>query len=658
MFADKRTYTTLGMLTRLWTLTGKYRMFIMLLLFAAFTVSLIEVGYLESIRRLVKGATESQFPLIYSGLIIGAFIVVLRMIVTVFMTWVETLFQQKSLLSVQSLLLRSYGNTEARDLTPYHTGDLTARVWTSAKEAQKGINQHGIELAKNIIQLVLAFAYFSWVNLPLSLAVVAFTLIYPLVTVGLSKRLQGKHDQLNVSAAARDEMLTDIIQAPVEIRSYGLSGYVHHQFKERMDQVFRHTMSVSVLQRLSEAAGRVSTYGGMILILYLGGMQVLNGQMDVGGLAAFLVASSQLTRPIESLSGLWNEFIGSASHASRIFEVLDLEKKKTVATDKNSSDVMDSKWDQNNVNGHDPGSEPDTVANTRINSNVNIKVNNRADTYERSKSGSDHQHIQHSTPSGIIVQNVSYRYAEQEEVLSHISFTAPKGKLTVITGPSGCGKTTLLELIAGLDKPAAGSIQVTKDMNPANPMDATHQMNSMIPMGEDMSSGKSQVYVPQQAFIFSGTVDENIVFGASGVSAEQVQLAAHKTHAHDAIMRQSLGYGTALQPQGGSMSGGEHQRISLARAVLRNPDILLLDEPTSSQDSWHEQQLNALFKGLSVEQGTTIIAVTHRLSLIEQADQVIYIQKAHVEDTGTHQELLERPNGYRSYISEQDAEQE
>lgn len=602
MLADKRTYTTLGMLTRLWTLTGKYRMFIILLLFAACMVSLIEVGYLESIRRLVKGATEAQFSLLYSGLIIGVSIVGLRLVVTAFMTRVETLFQQKTLLSVQSLLLSSFGNTETRDLAHYHTGDLTSRVWTSAKEAQKGINQHGIELTKNIIQLILAFAYFSWVNLPLSLAIIAFTLIYPLVTVGLGKRLQRQHDQLNASAASRDEMLTEIIQAPVEIRSYGLASYVHHHFKDRMDQVFRHTMSVSVLQRLSEAAGRVSTYGGMILTLYLGGMQVLNGHMDVGGLAAFLVASSQLTRPIESLSGLWNDFIGSASHASRIFEVLDLEKKDEV-------------------------------------------VETSTTTYVRPETELGQLEKQ-SKPGGINVQHVSYRYAEQEEVLKDISFEAKKGKLTVITGPSGCGKSTLLKLIAGLDRPVTGSIQV---MN---------QKNTLNGVNEVQTAHLNQVYVPQQAFIFIGTVEENIVFGQEGISADQVKVAAHTTHAHDAIMRQSLGYGTELQPQGGTMSGGELQRISLARAMLRKPDILLLDEPTSSQDPLHEQRLNDLFARITADKGTTVIAVTHRLSLIERADQVIYIQKGRVEDTGTHRELLDRPNGYRSYIAEQDTEVE
>ncbi|MCM3172880.1 ABC transporter ATP-binding protein [Paenibacillus sp. MER 99-2] len=596
MITQKRTYTTRSMMIRLWKLTGRYRMFIILLLFAAFAASLIEVGYLESIRRLVKGATESQVSLIYSGLIIGALIVVLRILVTAFMTWIETLFQQKSLLSVQTLLLSSLGNTETRDLTPYHTGDLTARIWTSAKEAQKGINQHGIELAKNIIQLILAFAYFSWVNLPLSLAVIAFTLIYPLITVGLGRRLQRQHDLLNASAAARDEMLTEIIQAPVEIRSYGLAGSVQHDYKERMNRVFRQTMSVSVLQRLSEAAGRISTYGGMILILYLGGIQVLNGHMDVGGLAAFLVASSQLTRPIESLSGLWNDFISSASHASRIFEVLDLEKK--------------------NAGSDEPmASTPET------------------NTYVHIESGSD-QLAKQDKPHAIDMQHVSFRYGEQEEVLSDISFTAMKGKLTVITGPSGCGKTTLLKLLAGLYAPNEGAIQVT---------------------GSTQTDQVHQVYVPQQAFIFTGSVEENIAFGLEGISVDQVEAAAQMTHAHDAIMRQSLGYKTELQPQGGSMSGGELQRISLARAVLRNPDILLLDEPTSSQDPWHEQQLNRLMTRMTTEQDMTIIAVTHRLSLIERADQVIYIQKGRIQDVGTHHELLNRPNGYRSYITEQSA---
>jgi ABC-type multidrug transport system fused ATPase/permease subunit len=574
-------------------------MFIIPLLIAALAASLVEVGYLESIRRLVKGAAESQFSLMYSGLIIGVSIVVLRVIVSLFTTWSETLFQQKTQVFLQSRLLHSLARTDTQELAKYHTGDLTSRVWTSATEAQKGINQHGIELAKNMIQLLLAFAYFSWVNLQLALAIIAFTLIYPLVTAGLGRKLQREHDRLNASAAERDELLTDIIQAPVEIRSYGLSGYMQQQFSRRMNKVFRRTMSVSVLQRLTEAAGRVSTYGGMILILYLGGIQVLNGHMDVGGLAAFLVASSQLTRPIEALSGLWSEVIGSASHASRVFEMLDLEKKKPAAA------------------------QPQHKFMTE----------------------------------GVHVNQIFYRYAEQEEVLSNISFTAAKGKLTVITGPSGCGKTTLLKLIAGLHAPASGSIQFNNSNNSTLPSKDSVGSEALKYLAQDLERDIKHVYVPQQVFIFSGTVEENIRFGAEGVFAEEIQLAARMTHAHDAIMNQTDGYETELQPQEGNMSGGELQRISLARAVLRKSEILLLDEPTSSQDPWHEQQLNELFTVLAAEYDTTIIAVTHRLSLIERADQLIYMQDGEVVDIGTHRELLNRENGYLAYLAEQDAEE-
>ncbi|MFJ2045560.1 ABC transporter transmembrane domain-containing protein [Paenibacillus taichungensis] len=462
MFAEKRTYTTRGMITRLWTLTGRYRMFIVLLLFAAFAISLIEVGYMESIRRLVKGATESQFSLIYSGLVIGVSIVALRVIVTAIMTWIETLFQQKTLLSLQMLLLSSLGSTASRELTRYHTGDLTARVWTSAKEAQNGLNQHGIELAKNIIQLILAFAYFSWVNLPLSLAIIVFTLVYPVVTMRLGSRLQRRHNQLNSDAAARDALLTEVIQAPVEIRSYGLKGYIYERYEERMNQVFRQTMSVSVLQRLSEAAGRVSTYGGMILILYLGGIQVLNGHMDVGGLAAFLVASSQLTRPIEAMSSLWNGFIGSASHAARIFEVMDLDKKKTLTNEMKRS-----------------------LKNTESGSM-------NGDTYENlEKSAADREG--QLPMAGLHIQHVYFSYAEKA-MLFDATFTAEMGKLTVITGPSGCGKSTLLKCIADVHMPVGGSVQFISEHSSG--------MNDY-----------SQVYVPQQVFIFTGTVEENIAFG-------------------------------------------------------------------------------------------------------------------------------------------------
>ncbi|WP_062326768.1 ABC transporter ATP-binding protein [Paenibacillus pabuli] len=602
MYAEKRTYTTRGMITRLWTLTGRYRMFIVLLLCAALAISLIEVGYMESIRRLVKGATESHFPLIYSGLAIGVSIVALRVIVTAIMTWLETLFQQKSLLSLQMMLLTSLGDTAPRELTHYHTGDLTARVWTSAKEAQNGLNQHGIELAKNIIQLILAFAYFSWVNLPLSLAIIIFTLVYPVVTMRLGSRLQRRHDQLNADAAARDALLTEVIQAPLEIRSYGLKGYIYKRYQERMNQVFRQTMSVSVLQRLSEAAGRVSTYGGMILILYLGGIQVLHGRMDVGGLAAFLIASSQLTRPIEAISGLWNGFIGSASHAARIFEVMDLEKKKTWTNQ--------MAWPLKNMQS----------------GSVN------GDLYENlEKSTADREgQIQ---KAGMHIQHIYFSYAEKA-TLSDVTFTAETGKLTVITGPSGCGKSTLLKCIADVQVPSSGSVQFILGHIPG-------------------MKAYSQVYVPQQVFIFTGTVEENIAFGQEQVLQERIVDAACLAQVHDAIMRQTSGYHTVLEPLGSSMSGGELQRISLARAILREPDVILLDEPTSSQDPVNEQRLNTMFNKLTAEKKKTIIAVTHRVPLLEQADQVVYMREGRIVDTGSHHELLARPNGYRSYIEEQ-----
>ncbi|MFJ2045559.1 ATP-binding cassette domain-containing protein [Paenibacillus taichungensis] len=118
-------------------------------------------------------------------------------------------------------------------------------------------------------------------------------------------------------------------------------------------------------------------------------------------------------------------------------------------------------------------------------------------------------------------------------------------------------------------------------------------------------------------------------------------------------MRQASGYRTVLEPQGSSMSGGELQRISIARAILREPDVMLMDEPTSSQDPINEQRLNAMFTKLTAEKKTTIIAVTHRVPLLEKADRVVYMREGRVVDTGSHHELLDRPNGYRSYIEEQ-----
>jgi len=198
-----------------------------------------------------------------------------------------------------------------------------------------------------------------------------------------------------------------------------------------------------------------------------------------------------------------------------------------------------------------------------------------------------------------------------------------KGKIAALVGPSGSGKSTLIKLLLGFYQLQAGGIVI----------------NGM-PMGEYTLTELRDLmaYVPQDTYLFEGTLEENIKFGGMSASHEEVVAAAEAAKAHDFIMEFSENYNTIVGERGVRLSGGQKQRIAIARALLKNAPILLLDEATSALDSESEQLVQDALKTLM--NGRTTIAVAHRLSTIENADVIFVIDKGRVVEQGRHEELL------------------
>jgi ATP-binding cassette subfamily B protein len=239
------------------------------------------------------------------------------------------------------------------------------------------------------------------------------------------------------------------------------------------------------------------------------------------------------------------------------------------------------------------------------------------------------------TPFGVGVSNLAFTYAGSDNpVVSDIGFTVRKGSTVAFVGPSGGGKTTLFKLLLGLYAPTRGMIAVESDSIYDQALTAWR---------------RNFAYVPQNAFVFSDTVYRNIVGGMADPGQQEVERAAQAANAHDFIVQLPEGYQTVLEESGRNLSGGEKQRIAIARAILQNAPVLLLDEATSALDTESEQQVQEAIERLM--KGRTTLVIAHRLSTIQRADTIYYLEDGRLIEQGTHEDLMGNPDGnYRALV--------
>jgi len=234
--------------------------------------------------------------------------------------------------------------------------------------------------------------------------------------------------------------------------------------------------------------------------------------------------------------------------------------------------------------------------------------------------------------ASIQVEKVTFSYANSgtDPVLDAVSLGAKPGEMVALVGPSGGGKSTLLHLLLGLHHPSEGTIRYGGLPLHAERVAAFRTLTA---------------YVPQDAYLFAGSIRENIRFGRPEANDEEIFAAAQAANAHSFILEQPDGYETEVGESGGQLSGGQRQRIAIARALLRNAPILLLDEATSALDSESERLVQEALDRLM--EGRTTIAVAHRLSTIEHADRIYVLDGGRIVEQGTHKKLHAEGGAYR-----------
>ena len=242
------------------------------------------------------------------------------------------------------------------------------------------------------------------------------------------------------------------------------------------------------------------------------------------------------------------------------------------------------------------------------------------------------------SPSGydIHFEQVQFSYGKGDEkrnVMESVSFTAQEGMTTAIVGPSGSGKTTLCRLLARFYDVSGGRITL-----------GGHSLKEFT--CDSLLSNISMVF--QNVYLFHDTVRANICFGKEQASEEEMIRAAKQARCHDFIMALPEGYDTVIGEGGSTLSGGEKQRISIARAILKNAPVIILDEATASLDPENEHLIQEALTELIV--GKTVIVIAHRLTTIENADQILVLDDGHIVQKGTHRQLIRQEGIYQRFV--------
>ena len=332
-------------------------------------------------------------------------------------------------------------------------------------------------------------------------------------------------------------------------------------------------------------------------ICILGGVLAINGKVSIGSIQAFIQYVRQFNQPLQQVANIVNMLQSTAAAAERVFEFLNEdEEADAYSAEKTEEDTGGAE----NAPGAEDAPGPDEVN------------------------------------GGIVFDHVSFGYDPGETVIKDFSYSVKPGSRIAIVGPTGAGKTTIIKLLMRFYELDSGAIYIDgtdiKDMS-------RRKLRDMFSM------------VLQETWLFHGTVKENIRYGRADATDEEVIAAAKAAHIHHFIMTQPGGYDMMINEEASNISQGQKQLLTIARAMLADCPLLILDEATSSVDTRTEKQIYSAMENLM--SGRTSFVIAHRLSTIRDADTILVMNEGDIVEQGSHEELLEKGGFYASLYNSQ-----
>jgi ATP-binding cassette subfamily B protein len=474
-----------------------------------------------------------------------------------------------------------------------HSGDLLSRInndmWTSLSMLGDPVNMLTASLFCGTLSGVTVFLL-NWRLGLIALLLGCINTIGNLFFMNPVKKIS-KVIQENLSKVS--QVLSDTVMGSQIIKIFNLQKTLLKIFKKETSGLFQNNLKYVKLQAEMNGFNSLAGFMNYAGIMVIGSIFVINSQMDFGTLVAVTMLIGSFFFMFRRAGDFLVRMNGCLASAERLFETMDEPDEERIHKEKSANRKC--------IN----------MSETAVNADaIEVACSNK------------------NTPV-VEFQNVSFGYSEETSVLDYFSLKVLKDQVVAVVGSSGSGKSTLFKLLLSFYEPDCGDIKF---------------FGKSCYDYELWQLRKYIAYVPQENYLFSGTIKENIGWGKENASEEEIIEAATSAYAHEFIMRMPNGYDTEVGERGARLSGGERQRIAIARALLKDSPLLLLDEATSSLDSESEQQVQKALEVLM--KGRTTMVIAHRLSTVQHADRIIVLENGSICEHGTHSELIEKDGVY------------
>jgi ATP-binding cassette subfamily B protein len=498
--------------------------------------------------------------------------------------------------------------------TRTQTGALTNRLNNDVIGAQRALTTTIGGVASNVITLVttlIAMALLEWQLTLLSLVVLPLFIV-PARRVG--RRLQAvTRTQMDLNASMNTTMTERFnVSGALLVKLFGRTEDEERSFAERADGVRRTGIRAALYGRTFFIALGLVGAIGTAAVYWVGGLQVINGTLSLGTLVALAAYVTRLYGPLTALSNAHVDLLTAMVSFERVFEVLDAPLP--LVDKPGAADLVDPRGRIDLDDVHFTYPDQVVVPTLELDPTVGLPRPVRVDGAPRSPVDGNGEHGDGDGRNGA---------APRREVLHGVSAVIEPGELVALVGPSGGGKTTLSMLVPRLYDVSDGAVRVDG-----------HDVRDLTQDSLHAAIGA----VTQDPHLFHDTVGNNLRYARPDATDDELVAAARAAQIHDVIAALPEGYDTLVGERGYRLSGGEKQRLAIARMLLKDPAVVILDEATSQLDSENEAAIQrALAEGLA---GRTSIVIAHRLSTITTADQILVLDGGRIVERGTHADLL------------------
>ena len=471
------------------------------------------------------------------------------------------------------------------------TGDITTR-FSDAFTIKEIFTSIALSLFMDIGMALISGVILWQMNTKLFVIIIFMTLI-SIVLVFVFKQPYKKinEEQMQQNSILNSEIIEGL-RAFETIKGNANEDIELENIEREYIKALRIGYKESMLSNIQGTISSIISGAGNLVLMYVGISSVINNELTLGSYMAFMTLAGYFTDPISNLVGLQLQIQEANISMKRLSEIMDYEREQEF-----------------------------TISEESGIPSLNVRNESHADIHQ--------YQVLEKADGDIEVNNVTFRYGNRRPALDGISFNIKKGQKVALVGASGSGKSTIAKLLLKYYEPESGYITI-------DGVDINEYQNSSI--------RRAISYVPQNIELFSKSIYDNIRVSKQSASIEDVKEAAKKADAHEFIRRLPMQYYTYLEEAGNGLSGGEKQRIALARAFLKDNQFYIMDESTSNLDFATE---NIIFDMIYNKfKKKTMLIVAHRLATVKNCDKIIVMDKGHIVEQGTHEELLEKRGQY------------